>query len=295
MMLQGTYTGTTVPTTVSVAFDGAAAAALTTFNASGGRWTGRAIAPAKANFHTTVASGTGFTAGTAPGTFASTSGAVVMRAQFIPGTTGFANTLDAYTGSSNGDLGNAWTSTADGNVPAGNKVPAVNPSGSGVGHGPLVQGAYYHNLTNVGTLPSKSSGWVMEMSDITIAASSIAGTTMALHIHSDNTNDNCFGCSFGSNGNGQVYASFYNQVGNHGTPVAAQTTGGTWPPTMPFTVKMINDGTNVSLTLAGQVIGSVPTSSINDSGGSNAGWTAFTSDASNPLYYSFTSFSVGPV
>jgi hypothetical protein len=304
LYLQGTYAGAT-PASGTATLTGGSAVAMTGFTASGGRWnavlalTTSTTTPADS---VTVNLNTGASA-TSPGPFniSATGATVNVRASFIPGTTGFATTLGAYTGSSNGDTGNNWTINATNNTVGITAIqPVVNSAGGGVTHGPLPNvsnsGGYYHSVTNIGVvLPT--SGWKVQMTDLNFN-SDVAHPIIQFHMWSDTqatvtTNQNSFALTINFD---PTYSwTFANIIGGTSTTITTGTSTAI-NPTVAATYTIINNGTTVTWYYNSTAIGSCNTSAISSTltGGSfeYVGWTCLSNVAGQTLTYSFTSYSV---
>jgi hypothetical protein len=304
LYLQGTYAGAT-PASGTATVGSASAVTMTGFTASGGRWNAVAALSAATTTPTdtvTVNLNTGATA-TSPSVFnVSATGATVnVRASFIPGTTGFATTLGAYTGSSNGDVGNNWLINATNNSGSITAIqPAVNSGGGGVTHGPLPNvnsgGGYYHSLANIGVvLPT--SGWKVQMTDL-VFTSDTPHPIIQFQMWSDTqanttTNQNAFALTLNFD---PTYSwTFANVIGGTSTTITTGTNAG-MNPLVAATYTIINNGTTVTFYYNGTAIGSCNTSAISSTltGGSfeYVGWTALSNVTGQTVTYSFSSYSV---
>jgi len=299
LYVQGSYAGPT-PSGGTVTVTGDASTALTGFTAASGWWNAVATAPAAEVSAATasVTLNTGSTATSASDFTISATGATVLaRASFIPGTTGFATTLGAYTGSSNGDVNNAWSVTTTGNSTTVIQ-PIIAATGGGLTQGPLPYGAYFHNETNIGVM-LPTSGWKIQITDFVCIGGATCKPIIALQVYSDATQANCFQVTLNYVSATSLTYVFGNVSSGVTSVIGTATLTGL--SFNPFVIKgtwtMVNDGTNVKVYFNSTLVCSVASNLISTTltGGTTytyAGWTALSNVAGQTCTYALGTFSV---
>jgi hypothetical protein len=264
LVVQGSFTGST-PASGTAVVGTAASVAMTGFEAASGRW--NALAPVSVATTTptdtaTVTLNTGATA-TTPNNFSvSPSGAAILqKASFIPGTTGFATTLGAYEGSSNGDVNNDWSV----GVSSGTVIqPVIASGGGGLTHSGLTHGSFYHNLTNIETIPAAATGWKFQITDLVFTSVS-ADPIFAMEMYADSNQENTLQASVVFVNANEVTVTIANNFTSFGTGAtiatgnvtleAAFVTEGTWT--------FLNTGTSLEVFFNETLLMTGATSGIN--------------------------------